>query len=106
MIPFDQQNAPIFPWREGPISVPTGPGGTIGANPVAIGENDTALIYNRTQAIIVYSAVKYKDIFRDIDRVSEVCVRIRYAGRKVDPATNKETPFFESYIVGGQNRTT
>ena len=69
-------------------------------------DQDRSAIIERRAAWFIYSAVRYRDIFSpEIERISEICVRVRYNGEATDK-DGKKSLYWEIVATGPQNTAT
>jgi hypothetical protein len=73
-------------WPDPFVSMIAGPDQTIIGVQCPMVDDDMLAIFERRSAWFVYSSVRYRDMFNpEIDRFSEVCIRIRYNGEFTAP---------------------
>jgi hypothetical protein len=108
LIPFEDTDVPRFefPADGRGANPPVGPGAAITSDTHPAVDADRGAIFNRTSAFVLYSALKYRDIFWDVERFSEVCVVIRYDGTQTDPSTGQTGPRWAIRLIGPQNTVT
>jgi hypothetical protein len=107
IVGFKEQTAPYFEREEPPlidVAMPIGPNATGGTMQKYLIGSEYDAIFNRTAAVAMYSVVTYRDVFVPaVERKSEVCVRIRFAGRIVDQNTGHEGNHWDIMAFGPQN---
>lgn len=109
IIPFSDNTPPSFEEELEEIpsnTVPIGPDCLISSAKQAIGEAQRNAFVSRQTAIIVYSAVRYRDIFNsNVIRTSKCCLKITYGG-EISVGDGKFTAKWDMRPFGSQNTAT
>lgn len=106
IVDIADQSIPPFchTWGKDVGSFPFGPNIPVGVNAVALGDINRDDLINRKTAIIIYSVVRYRDIFKN-NIAREVCLRVTFGGhiKNSDGTTGVR---WEIRPVGPQNNAT
>jgi hypothetical protein len=110
-VPFSDETIPVFVPNWGGVdlggTLPIGPDSIATSNPCPLVDLERDALFERKIALVVYSAIKYFDVFApSVERVSEICCKIKFDGSVTDQITGRTGHKWLVMAFGPQNTAT